>query len=241
MTKVSRRYFEEGLSTDVFDEICGPDADALRRLRLGIAVLDRRNLPVIKAAAYAGTEEGIFLDLFVDASLDDCTRLAVHIHEELALHNASVLPPALTLALKPLSSFSLGRPQQGYGEVAEGLTREAVRLMHGGNEIDWRLAASCAYIGAYQETHRVLDLMSPASSNHLMNRHESLVWRLRRHRSVEARMLAELLGSLRRLHDGAQYDFLTPFDSDQAAMLGAFISQYREKLSAFERMHVPLT
>ncbi|EHP42135.1 hypothetical protein OR16_15972 [Cupriavidus basilensis OR16] len=119
--------------------------------------------------------------------------------------------------------------------------REAVRLMQGGNEINWRLAAACAYIGAYQETHRVLDRMSPARSNQLMNRHEALVWRLRRHRSVEARMLAELLSSLRRLHDGAQYDFLTPFDRDQAVMLGTFMSQYREKLSAFERMQAPFT
>ncbi len=239
MTKENRKYFEEGLSEDAFGDICGADTEALRRLRLGIAVLARRNFNVVKAAAFSGTEAGIFLDLFIDASLDDCTMLAVQIHEELARHSVSILPPALTFALKPLSSFCPDRQPQGCRGMTHGLMHEAFRLMHGGNEIDWRLAASCAYIGAYQETRRVLDLLWPVPPNQLMNRHEALVWRLRRHRSFEARLLAELLSSLRRLHDGAQYDFLTPFDSDRAFMLGAFMAQFRDRLSAFERLHTP--
>ena len=75
--KASRRYFEYGLSAEAFDEICGADPEALRRLRLGISVLERRNLAVVKATAFSGLEEGIFLDLFIDASVDDCTTLAV--------------------------------------------------------------------------------------------------------------------------------------------------------------------
>ncbi|EHP42136.1 hypothetical protein OR16_15977 [Cupriavidus basilensis OR16] len=77
MIKASRRYFEHGLSAEAFDEICGADPEALRRLRLGISVLERRNLAVVKATAFSGLEEGIFLDLFIDASVDDCTALAL--------------------------------------------------------------------------------------------------------------------------------------------------------------------
>ncbi|MDW3684556.1 hypothetical protein RA280_22965 [Cupriavidus sp. CV2] len=40
MTKASRRDFEYGLSAEAFNEICGADPEALRRLRLGISVLE---------------------------------------------------------------------------------------------------------------------------------------------------------------------------------------------------------
>ncbi|WP_354684405.1 hypothetical protein [Cupriavidus necator] len=157
------------------------------------------------------------LEFYVDADMPTCCDLDGALQQAIASRCTSVLPPGLAAAVRPLATYAQETVGGGEPYVAERFRACARELLLRGGEMNQRLSAVCAYLSALYDAQETAERLGYLDQTLLGEGQEALSWRLRRHRSVEGRALAQALEGLSRTADGALYAFGTRYSFERAS------------------------
>ncbi|WP_427306375.1 hypothetical protein [Cupriavidus sp. H39] len=193
----------------------GAEAAEQRCIEAGLETLAMAGLPPVRAVVSAGPGRQPALDFYVDADIQACCALDRALQQAIASRFTSVLPPGLSVSVLPLSIHVRESSGPDHGLEAHAWSRCARQLLAGG-EMHQRLAVVCAYLSALHDAQGLAERLGYLQQNLLDQGQEALSWRLRRHRSVEGRALAQALEGLSRAADGALYEFGTRYSAERA-------------------------
>lgn len=88
------------------------------------------------------------LDFYIDADIESCCLLDSEVQRALAGRTTSVLPPSLSLGVRPLASYVHESRGKSEAAVAARFRVSAKELMLLGGEMNQRLSVVCAYLSA---------------------------------------------------------------------------------------------
>jgi len=214
---VSRAEFVGILKTQDISLVLGRDSERERCVETGLEILGQAAHAPARTVVTLGPGRLASLDFYVDADCDTCSQLDGRLQDELATRCTSVLPPGLSLGIRPLAAYAQDTVRGGESDIATRFKSCARELLFRGGEINLRMSAVCAYLSALYETREATDSLGYLDQSLLEGEQETLSWRLRRHRSVEGRALAQRLERLSRDADDALYEFGTRFSFERAS------------------------
>ncbi|WP_349607040.1 hypothetical protein [Cupriavidus sp. DF5525] len=206
---------------DIVQALCGEgDAHAHGCADAALAVLaTARRLPA-RTVVSKGQGQPALLEFYVDADVPTCCELDGALQRAIASHYSSVLPPGLAASVRPLAAYAASAQETvsgGEPYAAEHFRACAQQLLRLGGEMNQRLSAVCAYLSALHDALETAERLGYLDQSLLGPGQESLSWRLRRHRSVEGRALAQALEALSRGADDALHGFGTRYSFERAS------------------------
>lgn len=194
----------------------GAEAAEQRCIEAGLETLAMAGHPPVRAVVLVGQGRQPALDFYVDADIKTCCTLDRTLQQSIASRFTSVLPPGLAVQVLPLAVYQREGGGHEPGPEAHAWGACARELLSGG-EMQQRLAVVCAYLSVLQDAQGLAERLGFLQQNLLDQGQEALSWRLRRHRSVEGRTLAQALEGLARAADGALYEFGTRYSRERAS------------------------
>ncbi|SOZ38613.1 hypothetical protein [Cupriavidus neocaledonicus] len=210
----------------------GAEAAEQRCIEAGLETLALAGHPPVRAVVTVGHGRQPALDFHVDADIQTCCALDLTLQQAIASRFTSVLPPGLAVSVLPLDIYARECGAQERGPETQAWGACARELLSGG-EVQLRLAVACAYLAALQDAQGLAERLGYLQQNLLDQGQEALSWRLRRHRSVEGRMLAQALEGLARAADGALYEFGTRYSRERASYHVEQMQQLRDQIARF--------
>lgn len=204
--------------------------DALQCIEAALRMLVQAGHQPVRTVVSSGQGLQASLDFYIEAEVADCCELDGALQRQLASHCTSVLPPGLALSVRPLGTYVPDGPPAGGHGAAERLRRCARELLCGGGEMNQRLSAVCAYLAALHDAQATAERLGHLEQSLFGQGQEALSWRLRRHRSVEGRALAQVLEGLSRAADRALHEFGKPYSAEHA----------RYQFEQMQRFHVQI-
>ncbi|NUO85449.1 MAG: hypothetical protein HOQ33_11935 [Cupriavidus sp.] len=210
----------------------GAEAAEQRCIEAGLETLAMAGRPPVRAVVSVGHGRQPALDFYVDADIKTCCALDRTLQQAIASRFTSVLPPGLAVSVLPLEVYVRECGGQDRGAEAQAWGACARELLRGG-EMQQRLAVVCAYLSVLQDAQRLAERLGYLQQNLLDQGQEALSWRLRRHRSVEGRTLAQALEGLARAADGALYEFGTRYSRERASYQIEQMQQVRDQIARF--------
>ncbi|WP_063771677.1 hypothetical protein [Cupriavidus necator] len=184
-----------------------------------------RHLPA-RTVVSMGQGQPALLEFYVDADVPTCCELDAALQRAIASHYTSVLPPGLAASVRPLAAYAAYAACAAYAQetvscgepyAAERFRACAQQLLRLGGEMNQRLSSVCAYLSALYDALETAERLGYLDQSLLRPGQESLSWRLRRHRSVEGRALAQALEGLSRGADDALHGFGTRYSLERAS------------------------
>ncbi|SOZ17813.1 conserved hypothetical protein [Cupriavidus taiwanensis] len=210
----------------------GAEAAEQRCIEAGLETLAMAGHPPVRAVVSAGHGRQPALDFHVDADIKTCVALDRTLQQAIASRFTSVLPPGLAVSVLPLDIYA--RECGGHGHVPEAQAWGAcARELLSGGEMQQRLAVVCAYLSVLQDAQSLAERLGYLQQNLLDQGQEALSWRLRRHRSVEGRSLAQALEGLARAADGALYESGTRYSRERASYQVEQMQQVHDQIARF--------
>ncbi|MFJ4292617.1 hypothetical protein ACIP1U_22970 [Cupriavidus sp. NPDC089707] len=209
------------------------DEIAQRCIEAALRVLAEAGHQPVRTVVYSGQGRQASLDFYVEADVVACCELDGALQRQLASLCTSVLPPGLALSVRPLGTYVPDGPPAGEHGAAERLRRCAGELLSRGGEMNQRLSALCAYLAALHDAQATADWLGHLDQSLFGQGQEALSWRLRRHRSVEGRALAQALEALSRAADGALHEFGKPYGANHARYQLEQMQRFRDQIERF--------
>lgn len=239
MRPITRTEFDGPLESRDIVKALGGDEERERCVRVGLEVLESAGRMPARTVVTAGPGRWASLDFYVDADCGTCGELDGALQTGLAERITSVLPPGLSVGIRPLAEYA----QQARAETDHG-TAESFRacardLLLRGDEINQRLSAVCAYLSAMYEARAAAGRLGYLDQSLLEDGQEVLSWRLRRHRSVEGRALAQRFDRLSHAAEEALYEFGTPFSRENATYQFELMRRFHDQLERFRKTSRP--
>lgn len=201
----------------------GGEGDAHGCADAALAVLaTARRLPA-RTVVSMGQGQPALLEFYVDADVPTCCELDGALQRAIASHYTSVLPPGLAASVRPLAAYAADAAYAqetvsgGEPYAAERFRACAQQLLRLGGEMNQRLSSVCAYLSAMYDALEAAERLGCLDQSLLRPGQESLSWRLRRHRSLEGRALAQALEGLSRGADEALHGFGTRYSFERAS------------------------
>ncbi|RAS03091.1 hypothetical protein [Cupriavidus alkaliphilus] len=210
----------------------GAEAAEQRCIEAGLETLAMAGRPPVRAVVSVGDGRQPALDFYVDADIKTCCALDRNLQQAIASRFTSVLPPGLAVSVLPLEVYARECAGQDPGPGAQAWGACARELLSGG-EMQQRLAVVCAYLSVLQDAQGLAERLGYLQQNLLDQGQEALSWRLRRHRSVEGRTLAQSLEGLARAADGALYEFGTRYSRERASYQIEQMQQVHDQIARF--------
>ncbi|MBB2917521.1 hypothetical protein [Cupriavidus alkaliphilus] len=210
----------------------GAEAAEQRCIEAGLETLAMAGRPPVRAVVSVGDGRQPALDFYVDADIKTCCALDRTLQQAIASRFTSVLPPGLAVSVLPLEVYARECAGQDPGPGAQAWGACARELLSGG-EMQQRLAVVCAYLSVLQDAQGLAERLGYLQQNLLDQGQEALSWRLRRHRSVEGRTLAQSLEGLARAADGALYEFGTRYSRERASYQIEQMQQVQDQIARF--------
>ncbi len=204
-----------------------------RCIETGLEVLALAGRAPARAVVWVGRGRRPALDFYVDADAQTCSALDSALQHAIASSFPSVLPPRLALSVLPLAVHMQEATAEGRVFDAETLRACARELLSRGEEMHHRLAVLCAYLSALHEAQGIAEELGYLEQTLLEQGQEALSWRLRRHRSVEGRALAQALEGLSRAADGALYEFSTRYSVERASYQLEQMQRVHDQIARF--------
>jgi hypothetical protein len=221
----------------------GAEAAEQRCIEAGLEALAMAGHPPVRAVVSAGHGRQPALDFYVDADIQACCKLDSALQQAIASRFTSVLPPGLALSVLPLAVYARECSTQDMAFEAETL-RACARELLSGSEMHQRLAVVCAYLSVLHDAQGLAERLGYLQQNLLEQDQEALSWRLRRHRSVEGRALAQALEGLSRAAHGALYEFGTRYSFERASYQIEQMQRAHDQIACFRdscRLAAPQT
>ncbi len=219
---------------DIVDAL-GGDEERERCVRIGLDVLESAGQLPTRAVITMGPGRWATLDLYVEADCATCCELDSALQTGLAERITSVLPPGLSLGIRPLADYVPQTATETDHGTAERFRAFARDLLLRGGEMNQRLSAVCAYLSAMYEARAAAARLGYLDQSLLEDGQEALSWRLRRHRSVEGRALAQRLERLSHAAEGALYEFGSRFSVESATYQFELMRRFHDQLERFRR------
>ncbi|WP_224082283.1 hypothetical protein [Cupriavidus laharis] len=217
----------------------GGDEERERCVRVGLRVLESAGRPPARSVITIGPGRWATLDFYVDADCGTCCELDSALQTGLAEHITSVLPPGLSLGIRPLADYAQQVGTETDHGTAERFRACARDLLLRGGEMNQRMSAVCAYLSAMYEARAAAGRLGYLDQSLLEDGQEALSWRLRRHRSVEGRALAQRLERLSHAAEGALYEFGTGFSFENATYQFELMRCFHDQLEQFHKTSRP--
>ncbi|WER48505.1 hypothetical protein CupriaWKF_27380 [Cupriavidus sp. WKF15] len=211
----------------------GGDEERERCVRVGLEVLESAGQRPAHAVITTGPGRRASLDFYVEADCASCCELDGALQTGLAERITSVLPPGLSLGVHPLAEYAQQAGAETDHGTAERFRAGARDLLLRGGEMNRRLSVLCAYLCAMYEARAAAGCLGYLDQSLLEDGQEALSWRLRRHRSVEGRALAQRLERLSHAAESALYEFGTRFSFEHAAYQFELMRRFHEQLERF--------
>ncbi|GLC92972.1 hypothetical protein Tamer19_23800 [Cupriavidus sp. TA19] len=209
------------------------DGNAQRSIEAALRVLAQAGHQPVRTVVSSEHGRQASLDFYVEADVAACCELDGALQRQLASHCTSVLPPGLALSVRPLGTYVPDGPPAGEHGAAERLRRCASELLCRGGEMNQRLSAVCAYLAALHEAQAAAERLGHLDQSLFGQGQEALSWRLRRHRSVEGRALAQVLEGLSRAADGALHELGRPYSADHARYQFEQMQRFHDQIERF--------
>ncbi|MCY1286222.1 hypothetical protein D9M68_406540 [compost metagenome] len=209
------------------------DGIAQRCIEAALRVLVQAGHQPVRTVVVSGQGRQASLDFYVEADVVACCELDGALQRQLACLCTSVLPPGVALSVRPLGTYVPDGPPAGEHSAAERLRRCAGELLHRGGEMNQRLSAVCAYLAALHDAQAAADWLGHLDQSLFGQGQEALSWRLRRHRSVEGRALAQALEGLSRAADCALHELGKPYGADHARYQLEQMQRFRDQIERF--------
>ncbi|WP_232346705.1 hypothetical protein [Cupriavidus taiwanensis] len=235
LPQVERTEIAGTLQMQDIVQALGAEAAEQCCIEAGLETLAMAGHPPVRAVVSvvsAGQGRQPALDFYVDAGIQACCALDRTLQQAIASRFTSVLPPGLTVSVLPLAVYAgeCGGQEpapeaQDWGDCARGLLS--------GGEMHRRLAVVCAYLSVLQDAQGLAERLGYLQQNLLDQGQEALSWRLRRHRSVEGRALAQALEGLSRAADGALYELGTRYSRARASYQIEQMQQVHDQIARF--------
>ncbi|MEM5275842.1 hypothetical protein VSR17_12465 [Cupriavidus taiwanensis] len=210
----------------------GAEAAEQRCIEAGLETLAMAGHPPVRAVVSVGHGRQPALDFHVDADIKTCCALDRTLQQAIASRFTSVLPPGLAVSVLPLDVYVREGGGPDHAPEAQAWGACARELLSGG-EMQQRLAVVCAYLSVLQDAQGLAERLGYLQQNLLDQGQEALSWRLRRHRSVEGRMLAQALEGLARAADGALYEFGSRYSRERASYQVEQMQQVHDQIARF--------
>uniref|UniRef100_Q46TH2 Uncharacterized protein n=2 Tax=Burkholderiaceae TaxID=119060 RepID=Q46TH2_CUPPJ len=213
----------------------GGDEERGRCVRVGLQVLEEAVRPPARAVVTIGPGRWASLDFYIDADCRTCCELDGILQDGLAERITSVLPPGLSLGIRPLAEYVQAATPEADPGIADRFRACARDMLHRGGEMNQRLSAVCAYLSAMYAARAAVGRLGYLDQSLLEDGQEALSWRLRRHRSVEGRALAQRLERLSHAAEGALYEFSTHFSFENASYQFELMRRFHDQLEQFRK------
>ncbi|AQV98016.1 hypothetical protein BJN34_29550 [Cupriavidus necator] len=211
----------------------GAEAGEQRCIEAGLEVLAMAGHPPARAAVSVGHGRQPALDFYIDADMQTCCELDSAVQEAIASRFTSVLPPGLAVSVLPLDVYMRESTAARQPFQAESFRTCARELVAHGGEMHQRLAVVCAYLSVLHEAQGLAERLGYLEQSLLDQGQEALSWRLRRHRSLEGRALAQALEGLSRAADGALYEFGTRYSFERASYQLEQMQRVHDRIARF--------
>ncbi|WP_432260705.1 hypothetical protein [Cupriavidus sp. TMH.W2] len=211
----------------------GAEAGEQRCIEAGLEVLAMAGRPPARAVVSVGHGRQPALDFYVDADAQTCCELDSALQQAIASRFTSVLPPGLAVSVLPLDVYMRESTAAGTAFEAEAFRACARELLLRGGEMHRRLAVVCAYLSVLHDAQGLAERLGYLEQSLLDQGQEALSWRLRRHRSVEGRALAQALEGLSRAADGALYEFGTRYSFERASYQLEQMQRVHDRIARF--------
>lgn len=226
-------------SRDIVNALGGDD-ERERCVQVGLEVLESAGHEPVRTVITTGPGRWISLDFYLDADCATCCELDGALQTGLAECITSVLPPGLSLGIRPLAEYARQAGAQNDYGTAEHLRACARDLLLREGEMNQRLSVVCAYLSAMYEARAAAGRLGYLDQSLLEDGQEALSWRLRRHRSVEGRALAQRLERLSHAAEGALYEFGTRFTFESASYQFELMRRFHDQLERFRKTCLPV-
>lgn len=211
----------------------GGEGDARHCIEAALDVLATAGCLPARTVVSMGQGRQASLDFYVDADLSTCCELDGALQRAIASHYTSVLPPGLAASVRPLAACAQEAVSGGEPYAAERFRTCARELLFRGGEMNQRLSTVCAYLSALYDAQETAERLGYLDQSLLGPGQEALSWRLRRHRSVEGRALAQALEGLSRAADGALYEFDMRYSFERASYQFEQMQRFHEQIERF--------
>lgn len=204
-----------------------------RCIETGLEVLAMAGCPPARAVVWMGHGRRPALDFYVDANAQACSELDSALQHAIASRFHSVLPPGLALSVLPLAVYVQESAAETGVVDTDAFRACAHELLGRGGEMHHRLAVVCAYLSALHEAQGIAEQLGYIEQSLFEQGQEALSWRLRRHRSVEGRALAQALEVLSHAADGALYEFSSRYSAERAAYQIKQMQRVHDQIARF--------
>ncbi len=235
MRPISRTDFIGPVAPRDILHALGGDEERERCVRVGLEVLESAGQMPARTVITAGPGRWASLDFYLDADCASCCELDGALQTGLAERITSVLPPGLSLGIRPLTEYAQHAGAQTDHGTAELFRASARDLLLRGGEMNQRLSVVCAYLSAMYEARAAAGSLGHLDQSLLEDGQEALSWRLRRHRSVEGRALAQRLERLSHAAEDALHEFDTRFSFESAAYQLELMRRFHDQLERFRK------
>ncbi|UDM53092.1 hypothetical protein [Cupriavidus sp. MP-37] len=210
----------------------GAEAAEQGCIEAGLETLAMAGHPPVRAVVSVGDGRQPALDFYVDADMQACCALDRTVQQAVASRFTSVLPPGLAVSVLPLAVYVGDCRGQAPGPEAQAWADCARELLSGG-EMQQRLAVVCAYLSVLHDAQGLAQRLGLLQQNLLDQGQEALSWRLRRHRSVEGRALAQALEGLARAADEALHESGSRYSRERASYQIEQMRQVHDQIARF--------
>ncbi|WP_152624071.1 hypothetical protein [Cupriavidus sp. IDO] len=231
----SRKEFAGALQTEDIVRALGHIGECEPCVQAGLEVLARARQELVRTVVTLGPGRKASLDFYIEADIESCCLLDSEVQRALAGRTTSVLPPSLSLGVRPLATYVHESRGESEAAVAARFRVSAKELMLLGGEMNQRLSVVCAYLSALYDAQEAADSLGFLNQSLLGDGQETLSWRFRRHRSVEGRTLAQCLEGLSRAADGAMYEFGTGYSYERASYQFEQMRRFHHQLDLFRK------
>ncbi|EON16289.1 hypothetical protein ASL20_04925 [Cupriavidus necator] len=211
----------------------GAEPDEQRCVEAGLEVLAMAGHPPARAVVSMDHGRPPALEFYVDAAVPTCCELDCTVQHAIASRFTSVLPPGLAVTVLPLAAYAQEATDEVKAFDADTLRTCARELLGRGGEMNQRLAVVCAYLSALHGAQAVAEQLGYLEQSLLARGQEALSWRLRRHRSVEGRELAQALEGLSRAAAGALYEFGASYSAARASYQLEQMQRVHDRIARF--------
>ncbi|CAM2964147.1 conserved hypothetical protein [Cupriavidus taiwanensis LMG 19424] len=232
LTEVDRTEIAGTLQMQDIVQALGAEAAEQRCIEAGLETLAMAGHPPVRAVVSVGDGRQPALDFYVDADTRACCALDRTLQQAIACRFTSVLPPGLAVSVLPLAVYARECSGPDHVPEAQAWSACACELLSGG-EMHQRLAVVCAWLSVLHDARGLAERLGYLQQTLLEQGCEALSWRLRRHRSVEGRALAQALEGLSRAADGALYEFGTRYSRERASYQIEQMRQVHDQIARF--------